>query len=211
MFIGHFGVSMGAKKTAPGLSLGTLIMASIFLDLLWPVFLLLGWEHVAIAPGITEMTPLDFSDYPWSHSLVMALFWAVVFGLGYYLFKRNSRNAIVAGLVVFSHWVLDLLVHRPDLPLWPGDSPVVGLGMWDHPVMELVLESFIFILGLKFYLDTAKPKTRGARIGFWSFVIFVLLIFISNIFGPPPSDAASLGWMGLSLWILVIWGYLVDR
>ena len=119
MFIGHFGVGLGAKKAAPSVSLGTLFLASQFLDLLWPTFILLGWEHVKIEPGITKMTPLNFTDYPLSHSLLMAVVWGILFGAIYFLIKRNYRGALIVGLCVVSHWILDLLVHIPDLATLP--------------------------------------------------------------------------------------------
>ena len=120
MFIGHFAVALGAKKAAPKVSLGTLIMAAQFVDLLWPIFLLLGIEHVRINPGDTAYTPLDFYDYPVSHSLLTGIGWAIVFGAVYYAIRRSARNAWILAACVLSHWLLDLIVHRPDLPLVPG-------------------------------------------------------------------------------------------
>jgi hypothetical protein len=117
MFLGHFGVALAAKRVAPGTSLGTLILAAQLLDVLWPVFLLLGWEHVRIAPGITKVQALDFYDYPLSHRLSMGVRWSLGVGLLYYAVRRYGRGAWVVGGLVASHWLLDLLVHRPDLPL----------------------------------------------------------------------------------------------
>src|SRR5450631_3687556 len=145
MFIGHFGVGLGAKKVSPLLSLGVLFIAAQFLDLLWPLLLLLNIEHVTIAPGITKMTPLDFTDYPISHSLLLAIFWGLIFGFVYWLIKKNTKNAIVLFICVISHWLLDVLVHRPDLPLYPGNSPRVGLGLWNYPVITIIIETLIFV------------------------------------------------------------------
>jgi hypothetical protein len=103
MFIAHFGVALAAKKASPRTSLGTLILAAQFLDFLWPVFLLLGIEHMVIAPGITKVSPLDFTDYPFSHSLLMASVWALLVGGIYYGIRRNGRGAWVVGLAVSSH------------------------------------------------------------------------------------------------------------
>ena len=127
MFIGHFGGALAAKKAAPRTSLGTLILAAQFIDLLWPIFLLLGLEHVRIAPGITKVSPFDFYDYPISHSLLMVVVWSVVLGGLYYAFRQYPRGAWIIALAVLSHWVLDFIVHWPDLPLWPG-GPRAGLG-----------------------------------------------------------------------------------
>src|SRR5262245_47114382 len=131
MFIGHFGVGFGAKAKARTASLGTLFLAAQFLDLLWPTLLLLGIEQVEIAPGITKATPLDFTSYPISHSLLTACMWGLLFGTVYWLVREDLKIATVLGLCVVSHWVLDFVVHRPDLPLYPGDSPRVGLGLWN--------------------------------------------------------------------------------
>lgn len=120
MFIGHFGVAFAAKKVAPVTSLGALILAAQFLDFLWPIFLLLGVEHVEIVPGITKVSPLSFTDYPISHSLLMALVWSTLFGGVYFALRRYSRGAWAVAMAVLSHWILDFIVHRPDLPLRPG-------------------------------------------------------------------------------------------
>src|SRR5436853_2354396 len=107
MFIGHFGVAFAAKRVAPQVSVGTTILAACFLDALWPILLLAGIERVEIVPGITRITPLDFVYYPWSHSLVAALVWGLLFAAAYWLLRRNARNASWLGLLVVSHWVLD--------------------------------------------------------------------------------------------------------
>src|SRR3989339_132004 len=120
MFIGHYAVALAAKKGAPKVSLGTLFIAAQLVDLLWPLFLLLGLEHVRIDPGNTAFTPLDFYDYPITHSLVGAVGWSMLLGGVYYGFRRERKSAVVIGLVVFSHWILDLITHRPDLPLGLG-------------------------------------------------------------------------------------------
>ncbi|HET6543244.1 MAG TPA: hypothetical protein VFG46_22310, partial [Chryseolinea sp.] len=130
MFIGHFAAGMAAKKIQPTLSLGTLFLAAQFLDLLWPTLLLLGIEHVIISPGISKMTPLAFVDYPISHSLLVVTIWSLLFGICFFLFTRNRIGALLLSGLVLSHWVLDVIVHVPDLPLYPGPSPKVGLGLW---------------------------------------------------------------------------------
>src|SRR4029077_11692973 len=132
MFIGHNAVAFAAKRAAPRTSLGTLTAAVMFLDLLWPIFLLLGIEHVRIEIGATIFTPLDFYDYPWTHSLTMATAWGVAFGVVYWLKTKYARGAVVIAVCVVSHWILDLIVHRPDLPLWPG-GPKFGFGIWNYP------------------------------------------------------------------------------
>ena len=148
MFIGHFGVGLGSKKAVPFISLGMLFIAAQFLDLLWPTFLLLGWEHVSIEPGITKMTPLNFTDYPLSHSLLMACVWGLVIAAGYFLVRRNYKGAIILGLCVVSHWVLDLLVHRSDLPLVPGGTSYYGFGLWNNLTAAVIVEGLVFVAGL---------------------------------------------------------------
>ena len=122
MFLGHFGVGFGAKAAAPKASLGTLFLAAQFVDLLWPTLLLVGLEKVVIAPGITRVTPLDFTDYPITHSLIAAIVWAALFAGAYFLMRKYPKGAWICGAAVLSHWVLDLLTHRPDLPLVPGGT-----------------------------------------------------------------------------------------
>ena len=128
MFIGHFGVGLAAKPLAPKTSLGTLFLAAQFIDLLWPTLLILGIEQVRIDPGNTAVTPLDFERYPVSHSLLAVIGWAVLIAVAYQLLRRYPRGAIVLGILVVSHWLLDLVVHRPDLPLYPG-SARFGFGL----------------------------------------------------------------------------------
>src|SRR3977135_108480 len=132
MFLGHFAVGFGAKRAVPGVSLGALFAAGQLADLLWPTFLLLGIEHVEIRPGITTVTPLDFVSYPYSHSLVALTAWGILFGAGYALLNRSRLTAaITICVVVISHWVLDVLVHRPDMPLTIGGSTRLGFGLWN--------------------------------------------------------------------------------
>jgi membrane-bound metal-dependent hydrolase YbcI (DUF457 family) len=174
VFIGHFGVALGAKRIAPQVSLGILILAAQFLDLLWPVFLLLGWEHVRIAPGIMKVTPLDFTDYPLSHSLLMVVGWSMLVGAVYFATRRNIRSATVVGLVVVSHWVLDFLTHRPDLPLWPT-GPRVGLGLWNSWAASISIELIFFAGGLLVYRSITRPRNRVGRYGFWALAAFLVL------------------------------------
>ena len=211
MFIGHFGVGLGAKKAAPKVSLGTLFMASQFLDLLWPTFLMLGWEHVKIQPGMTKMTPLNFTDYPLSHSLLMAVVWGALFAMVYFLIKRNYTGSIVLGLAVISHWVLDLFVHIPDLPVFPGSHSYLGFGLWNNKMLSVTLEGLIFITGLAFYLNTTRAKNKAGSYGFWGLILVLVLVYLGNLFGPPPPSVNAIAWAGQLQWIFVIWAYWVDK
>ncbi|ALJ00232.1 metal-dependent hydrolase [Rufibacter tibetensis] len=210
MFIGHFAFGLGAKSMAPKVSLGSLLLAAQLLDLLWPTFLLLGWEHVSISPGITEVTPLDFTHYPISHSLLAVLGWSIACGLIYWLLKRNRRGAIVMGICVLSHWMLDVVMHRPDLPLYPGDSPMLGLGLWNSLVGSLLVEGLFFALGVGLYLRSTKAKNKKGTWGFWSFILFLVFVHVANLFGPPPPEVTAIAWTGQLQWLFIIYGYWID-
>jgi len=144
MFIGHFALGMAAKKVEPSVSLGTLFLSAQFLDLLWPTLLLLDVEHVSIEPGISKVTPLAFTDYPISHSLLVVFGWSLAFAVVYYLITKNKKASLLLGCLVLSHWVLDVIVHIPDLPLYPGDSPKIGLGLWNSIPLTVITEGLIF-------------------------------------------------------------------
>src|SRR3954447_14744346 len=187
MFIGHNAVGFASKRAVPRVSLGWLMAAPMLVDLIWPIFLLLGIEHVRIRPGVTRLTPLDFYDYPWTHSLAMSVVWAVAFALLYYAISRYGRGAFILALGVLSHWVFDFFVHRPDLPLWPG-GPKVGLGLWNHPIAELALEAALFAVGILLYRDATEPLDRTGSIGMWTFILVLGGIFIANASGSPPPN-----------------------
>lgn len=212
MFIGHFGVGFAAKKAIKKTSLGTLFLASQFVDLLWPILLILGIEKVEINPANTGLTPLNFVYYPFSHSLLAAIIWAFIFGLVYYLIKKDLRSAVWCGLLVPSHWILDLIVHRPDLPLFPGNnSPMLGLGLWTSVYGTIIVEVGIFLAGVYFYFKTTKAKNKTGSISLWVLIIFLLLVYFMNIFGPPPDSVDSIEYVGLSQFILIAWGYWIDK
>ncbi|MEO6166543.1 MAG: hypothetical protein ABIO46_06710 [Chitinophagales bacterium] len=210
MFIGHFGVGMAAKKYAPGISLGTLFIAAQFLDLLWPTLLLLNVEHVIIRP-YNSLQPLDFIDYPISHSLVMVLLWSLLFGIGYWLFKKNRKAAIVLALCVISHWILDLVVHFPDLPLYPGHSPKFGFGLWNSPVTTAIVEGAIFITGIVFYLQQTTAKNVGGTILFWMLITLLAGAHAANLFGPVPTSISAIAWGAQLQWVFVMLAFWVDH
>ena len=211
MFIGHIAVALGAKKAAPKVSLGTLIMAAQFVDLLWPVFLLLGIEHVRITPGDTAFTPLDFYDYPVSHSLLTGIGWAIAFGLVYFAFRRSVKNACVVGALVISHWLLDLIVHRPDLPLMPGLKMYVGLSVWKSVPATIAVEGVMFAIGIVLYLRSTSALDRIGKYSFWSLIVFLVFIAAGNIVGGPPPNVTALAVVAMAVWLLVLWGYWIDR
>ena len=205
MFIGHHAAAFAAKRFAPTVGLGTLFAAAMLADLVWPILLLLGFEHVRIAPGITAFTPLDFYDYPITHSLLAALGWAIAFAL------VVRRHMLVVGAVVLSHWVLDFVTHRPDLPLWPGGGPKVGLGLWHSIPATIAVEVPLFILGLVLYLRATRARDRIGSIALWALVLFLAVVYIGNFTSPPPPNATAIGWVGLAQWLFVPWGWWIDR
>lgn len=210
MFIGHFGLGFAAKRVAPRVSLGTAFLAAQFLDLLWPTFLLLGVETVRIAPGATAVTPLVFDHYPISHSLVAAIAWGLVLGAVHALATRNTRGAIVVGALVVSHWLLDAIVHIPDLPLAPGGSAMVGLGLWQSKLATLAVEVPIFVIGIWLYATATRARDKVGTYALIGLVAFLAVIQAGNLFGPPPPSVAAIAWVGQAQWLLVAWGYWVD-
>lgn len=210
MFISHFGVGFAAKKFAPALSLGYLFIAAQFLDLLWPTLLLFDLEHVRIDPGNTAVTPLDFYDYPITHSLLMVVGWGVLFGGLVWLIMRKWVYGFVVFICVVSHWFLDLIVHRPDLPLSPG-SEVVGLGLWNYPIVAFVVELAFFGVCVYVYYQQTQAKDKTGKYLLAFLIGFLLLIQVGNYVGPAPEDVASIAWAGHLQWIFVILAFVVDR
>lgn len=211
MFIGHFGVGLAGKKIGKSVSLGTYFLATQWIDLIWPILLLLGVEHVEIKPGVSKVTPLDFTYYPFTHSLFGVIVWGLLFGFIYYLIKKNLKAAIILGLLVLSHWILDLLVHIPDLPLFPGYNLKVGLGLWNSLPATLILEVSIFLIGVFLYIKTTKSKNKIGTYSLWGLLFFLMIIYFSNIFGPPPASVEGIGIVGNAQWLIVLWGYWIDK
>lgn len=210
MFVGHFALALGAKKVAPEVKLGTLVMAAQWLDLIWPIFLLLHLEVVRPAPGDTRFTPLDFVSYPYTHSLLMSLVWAVLLGVVFFTIRKNRRGAIVVTALVASHWVLDWITHRPDLPLYPG-GPKVGLGLWNSVEWTLFIELILFSAGTWIYASSTKTKDRVGGIALWSFVAFLLAVYVLSAVGSEAPQPNQIAWAGLLMWLFVPWGYWIDR
>ena len=213
MVIGHYAVGFAAKRWAPRTSLGTLIAAATLLDLIWPVLLLAGIEVVAITPNATKVNPLTFVSYPWSHSLAMSVVWGILFGTGYLMLRRYLAGAAIVALLVVSHWLLDFIVHVPDLPLvpFPGNSPRFGLGLWNSLPATLIAELGIFALGLTVYIRSTKARDLAGQWGLIGMVGLMLLIFVGATFGPPPPDTATIAYTGLGQWLFVALAAWVDK
>ena len=208
MFIGHFATGLATKKLNTSLSLALMFIAVQFLDILWPILVLSGVETVGIVEGITKLTPLDFTFYPYSHSLLMAVVWGVLFGLAYFIFTKERINATILGALVVSHWFLDLIVHRPDLPLSPFSDFKVGFGLWNYPFVELLIEFSFFFTSVYLYYTVRKPKKK---IAFWSLIGILLITQLMSFFGPLPPNVNSIAWGANLIWIFILLAWWIER
>jgi len=212
MFIGHYAVGLIAKKLAPRASLGALIAAPILLDLLWPIFLLLGWEHVSIVQNTNPFLRLQFDSYPISHGFVAVVGWATLFASLYFGFTRYASGAIVIWIGVVSHWLMDYVVHRPDLPLYSG-SRLFGLGLWNHVWATISIEVLLFVIGVWIYLRQTKAKDKIGDYALWAFIVLLLLAYAGATFGPSPRSvkALAIGTLVTSLFIPWAWWFDAHR
>jgi len=212
MFIGHFAVAFATKKIAPQVSLGVLFFSCQLADLLWPNLVLLGLESFRIDPGNTAMTPLSFDSYPYSHSLVALLVWGTLFGGAYAVLSRGGvRAALVVSSLVLSHWLLDVITHRPDMPITVGDSWLVGFGLWNMPTAAIGAELLLFAGGVWLYVGQTQARDRIGSIGLWGLVGFLAIVYAANILGPPPPSIAAVAWPAQAMWLIVILAYWIDR
>ncbi len=194
------------------MSLGTLFLACQLLDLVWPVLVLLGIEVVEVAPGITAVTPLDFTFYPYSHSLVVSVLWASLLAAAYWLLNRPTlRAAATLAAVVLSHWLLDFVSHRPDMPLTLSGESKVGLGLWHSIPATLVVEVALFSLGVYLYVRSTQARNRTGSYAFWALIAFLLVVYTANFFSPPPPSGQAVAGAAIAMWLLVAWGYWVDH
>lgn len=211
MFLGHYALAFGAKRIAPTVSLGTLFLAAQFADLLWPTLLVMGLEVVEIDPGNTLVTPLNFVKYPYSHSLVMLIAWSVLLMLLYLAMRRSRRSAITVGALVFSHYILDLITHRPDLPVTIDGDARLGLGLWNYPGTTLAVESGIFLIGIAMYVSVTRERDRVGKIALLALIAALGAIYFAALYGPPPPNSEAVATAGHLSWLFVLWAYWVDR
>jgi hypothetical protein len=191
MFVGHYAVSFAAKKITPTVPLWVLFIAVQLLDVAWAPLVLLGIEKVRIVPGITASNPFDLYYMPYTHSLVAALVWSAgAFAAHRIAFRREDTLAsLVIAACVFSHWVLDLVVHRPDLPLY-DNADKVGLGLWNFPALALGLEAALLFGGMLVYFRLGVQRRAALSV----FGVIMLAVQVYVFFGPPPaSDKAAAG------------------
>jgi hypothetical protein len=211
MFLGHFAVGFAAKRAAPRASLAVLLAAPQFLDILWPIFNLAGLEHTRIQAGATAASPLVLEYMPYSHSLVAALGWSVAFGAVYAALTRDRRAAVVLGLCVLSHWVLDWIAHAPDMPILHGDGPRYGLGLWNSIPGTLAVEGAMFIGGALLYARATRPRDRAGSIGLWALVVLLIAMQLGAVFGPPPPDPRGLFIVSIGAFSLLAFAWWIDR
>jgi len=212
MFVGHLGVGFMGKRAYPRPSLATYFVATELPDFLWSLFVLAGWEQVLITPGETVVTPLQFVRYPYSHSLVAVAAWGALLGGLYWAFRRDRAGGLWLGALVVSHWILDVVSHRPDVPLSPGSGAVLGLGLWNSRVATLLVEGGVFALGVWLYARGAPASDSRGR---WGLVVLVALVsvpWLASLGGTPPPAVTAVvaaNLLGGSVTVLLAWW--VDR
>jgi hypothetical protein len=211
MFVGHLSIALAARRPAGNVHLGWLMAAVILLDLIWPILILLGVEQVRIVPGATAFTPFIFDAYPWSHSLGMAVAWGLTYAAlaGWRGIPWSATPLLVA--LVVSHWLLDFVTHAPDLPLWPGPSPRLGLGLWNSIVGTYMIEGAMWVGAIVLYLRARPLRPRSAQVAFWSLIAVSTVMWALGPWSPPPPSVEALGWFGLIGWLTIPWATLADR
>lgn len=202
MFVGHYGPGLAARAADKSIPLWVLFVAVQWLDICWTVLVFLGIEKVRIVPGITAANPLDLYYMPYTHSLPAALLWSAAAAVVYRVAAgtQNWSAPSIVAAAVFSHWVLDLVVHRPDLALF-GDAHKVGLGLWDYPLAAFLTESAVLLGGLYLYMRVTAPLTRGGRYGMVIFVAVLVAIQGLSTLGPPPPSPRVVAITGLTSYV----------
>ena len=191
MFIGHWAPALVAATVRRAPSLGVLFIGAQLLDWVFFLFLLLGAEHMRMVPGITAMNPMDLYDMPYTHSLMGTVVWSAMFAVALWLPKVDKRAALLGAAVVASHWLLDLVVHRPDLTIIGGE-PRLGLGLWNSPTIEMPLEVGLTAAALLFYLAKTRPgpvaKSPRSAIAIALLVLVLATVQAINWFGPQATE-----------------------
>jgi membrane-bound metal-dependent hydrolase YbcI (DUF457 family) len=211
MLVGHFGVSLVAKRVAPKASLGILMLASVLPDLLARALFLAGIEHAHIHPGITRTNSLEMYDIAISHSLATAALWGALLAAAYFLWRRHSRASWAILGLVLSHWLLDFISHRPDMPLTPGVHHYFGLGLYNSPLGILLVEGLIWLGGIIIFARATRARKRAGVWLFWGVVVLLTVLWVATLGGSSPPDLRRAGISSLIFFSLVVlWAYLVD-
>ena len=211
MFLGHYGLALAAKRAAPAASLGALVLAAQLADLLWPLLLLGGIEHLQVTRGATPLLNLVFTSYPYSHSLLTQFVLGALLGIVYFVATRGRREALIVGLLVPSHWLLDWCVHVPDLVLLPGDADKHGLGIWQSLPLTLTCEFALLGVGLALYVTLTRARDGIGRWALGGMIAFLVLVYVVSLFSGPPPSAQMVAWSALLLWLMPLWAWWADR
>jgi hypothetical protein len=211
MFIGHLALGLAAKRVTPRVSLAMLFAAAQLADLLWPVLVAVGIEQVRIDPGNTAFTPLDFVSYPYSHSLVLLIVWGITLGAAYRAIAGGRRTFVTLSVLVVSHWVLDFITHRPDMPLYPGGEKY-GLGLWNSVPATVAVELPLFAAGAWIYLRSTRARDAVGTWGLWALIGFLLVAYFGAIVGGAPPSITAL-WVTALVGgaILTAWAWWADQ
>lgn len=211
MFIGHFAVGFASKRWAPRTNLAVLLAAPLLLDAIWPVLILTGLEHARLVPDANPFLRLSLDDYPWSHSLLMSLVWSALFGGAVWRLSRDRAAGWVVAAGVLSHWLLDWMTHRPDMPLFPG-SARYGLGLWTSEAGTVAVESAMLLLGLGIYFRATSARDRIGAVGAWGLGATLFLLYAASLFSPPPPNMAAVGVAAIAMMALFLtWAFWADR
>jgi membrane-bound metal-dependent hydrolase YbcI (DUF457 family) len=212
MFVGHFAVGLAAKRIAPAISLGNLVLAAMLADLLWCLFMIAGIEHVQFRHAMGAGNYFQASDIAWSHSLLMDAVWGALLGAAYFLRRGSPRGAWILFAAVLSHWVLDWIAHRPDMPLAPGIHSYFGLGLWSSIPATILIEGGFWLATVILYARTFPSKSRAGIFAYWTVVALLTLAWYGNISGPPPRDPHAAPYVSLALFSLAVaWAYGMNR
>lgn len=211
MFIGHVALALAAKKVTPRVSLAMLVIAAQWADIVWPVLVGAGIEQVRIDPGNTAFTPLDFVSYPYSHSLVLLIVWGMGMGAIYRGIAGGRRTFVVLAALVVSHWVLDYVTHRADMPLYPG-GPKLGIGLWNSIPVTMVVEGVMFAAGMAIYLRSTRARDTIGRWAIFALAAVLLMIYVANALAPPPPSVDAI-WIAalVGAGVLSLWAWWADR
>lgn len=211
MFVGHLAVGLAAKRVEPKLSLGTLMLAVMLADLVAFPLLIAGIEHFDVAPGV-RLNRMVGRDIVYSHSLLMDAVWAALFAGAYFLRRRYPRGAWILFLAVLSHWVLDVVSHRPDMPLAPGVQKVFGLGLWNSIPATLLVEGGLWLIAIVIYIRATHAEKSAGVYVFWSGIVLLTLAWYGNITQGMKPDPVRAGVSGLIFFsLMVAWAYRVNR
>jgi len=213
MFVGHYGVAFGAKPSTPVVPLWVYFIAVQWLDVVWSILVLCGVEKLRIIPGFTEANPYDLYYMPYTHGLPGAIVLSLALGAIVAAAVARQRGAafLVVSAAAFSHWILDLVVHIPDLPLY-DNSDKVGFGLWRHVALSFPLELIVLLAGTWYYARVLPPAGRRGHIALRGFVALLLLLQVYANFGPPPPSETAMAIMALSLYVaLAVLAAVLER